>query len=82
MAKKKPTSKKPAALNINAAENIELTFQIGDKQYALKPKDGKLSAKICMETVLRLALDNHEPMLIQEVDFIDLSNKLEEITKE
>ena len=82
MAKKlKAKSKKLKAIDINSAENIDLTFTIGDKQYALKPKGGKLSAEICMQTVLRLALYNHEPMLIQEADIIDLSNKLEEITK-
>lgn len=80
--KPKAKTKKPAALNINSAENIELTFTIGDKQYALKPKDNKLSAKICMQTVLRLALDNHEPIIIQEADIIDLSETLDEIINE
>lgn len=78
MAKKK----KPAVIDLNLAENIELTFRIGTKLYIISSKpDHKLDAKICMETVLRLALDKHVAVEVHDAEIHDLEETIEEITE-
>jgi len=79
---KKKQNNKPAALDINKAENIEITFTIDDALYTIKPKAGsRLDAEINLQTVLRLALDKHDPDLIVDVDIMDLENKTDEIAE-
>jgi len=82
--KQKAKSKKPAApITLPyLAENIDLTFTIGEKLFILKPKEGKLESRICMETVLRLALDKHIAVEVHDAEIHDLEEKIEEITKE
>jgi len=80
--KAKAKGKEPEPLDLNQTENIELSFTIGDKQYALKPKKGKLNSKICMEYILRLALDFHEPMIIHDANIHDLEEKIKKIIEE
>lgn len=82
MAKKPKAKSKKFAAPIVApylAENIDLTFTIGEKLYILKPKDGKLESRICMETVLRLALDKHIAVEVHDAEIHDLEEKLEKI---
>lgn len=84
--KKKPAacSKKYAAPIIAPylAENIDLTFTIGEKLFILKPKDGKLESRICMETVLRLALDKHIAVEVHDAEIHDLEETTDEIINE
>lgn len=82
----KPTNKKekkPEVLDINKAENIELTFTIDGDLYAIEPKPNcELASKICLETIIRLAMDVHDPIKIIDENINELEENLKNITKE
>lgn len=77
--KVKGKRKKEKGIDLNKAEDIELTFRIGSKLYMIEPKCSKLESHICMETVLRLALDKHIAVEIIDADILDLEDKIKKI---
>jgi hypothetical protein len=84
--KKKPkaNSQQPIAIDINKVENIEITYRVGTKLYAIKPKAtvSKSDSRINLESCLLLAFDKHEHFLVADGDIIELQEKLDKIQEE
>lgn len=76
---KKPKAKRQQPIAIDKAEQVEITFHIGTKFYALEPKPGEHRAAVNTQSVLLLAMDTHNVIDITDTKEHELKKKLNEV---